>query len=69
MTIGRAQTPFVTLSVQGKITNIKEYFEEKKKQNIRLVVVIIPNLNNAYSKSYDNNWVCRRDVYENASMF
>ncbi|XP_076639294.1 argonaute 2 isoform X2 [Colletes latitarsis] len=48
MWIGKALTPFTTLSIQ-KNNNILQYFTEKKEQNLRLVVVIIPNLDNAYS--------------------
>ncbi|XP_043264089.1 protein argonaute-2 isoform X2 [Colletes gigas] len=49
MWIGKALTPFTTLSVQRNINNILQYFTEKKEQNLRLVVVIIPNLDDAYS--------------------
>ncbi|XP_017765394.1 PREDICTED: protein argonaute-2 [Eufriesea mexicana] len=49
MKIDKALTPFATLTVQRNIKVINQYFEEKKKQNIKLVVVILPNLNNAYS--------------------
>lgn len=50
MEIEEAQTPFTNLTIQTNINNIIEYFKGKKKQNILLVVVILPNLDNAYSK-------------------
>lgn len=50
MEIEEAQTPFTNLTIQTNINNIIEYFKSKKKQNILLVVVILPNLENAYSK-------------------
>lgn len=50
MEIEEAQTPFTNLTIQTNINNIIEYFKGKKKQNILLVVVILPNLENAYSK-------------------
>lgn len=51
MSIGRAQTPFPCFPVYGKgSANISEFFAEKKKQGIKLVVVVIPNIDNAYSK-------------------
>lgn len=50
MEIEEAQTPFTNLTIQTNINNIIEYFKDKKKQNILLVVVILPNLENAYSK-------------------
>lgn len=50
MKIEEAQTPFTNLTIQTNINNIIEYFKDKKKQNILLVVVILPNLDNAYSK-------------------
>ncbi|XP_078039817.1 argonaute 2 [Augochlora pura] len=50
MEIGKALTPFITLNIQGRnLSPISEYFAEKKKQNLKLIVVIIPNLENAYS--------------------
>lgn len=49
MKIEEAQTPFTNLTIQTNINNIIEYFKDKKKQNILLVVVILPNLDNAYS--------------------
>ncbi|XP_076662245.1 argonaute 2 [Halictus rubicundus] len=50
MNIGKALTPFACLSVQYRdIPRISAYFAEKKKQKIKLVVVIIPNFDNAYS--------------------
>ncbi|XP_076381016.1 protein argonaute-2-like [Megalopta genalis] len=50
MHIGKALTPFVTLNIQGRnLTTISQYFAEKKRQNLKLIVVIIPNLDNAYS--------------------
>lgn len=50
MKIDKALTPFATLTVQRNIHDINKYFQEKKAQHMKLVVVILPNLNNAYSK-------------------
>lgn len=50
MEIEEAQTPFTNLTIKTNISNIIEYFKDKKKQNILLVIVILPNLENAYSK-------------------
>lgn len=50
MTINRALTPFAKLRLENDITNIIAYFEQKKKQNIKLVLVILPNMDSAYSK-------------------
>lgn len=50
MTISKALTPFAKLRLENDITNIIRYFEQKKKQNIKLVLVILPNVDNAYSK-------------------
>ncbi|CAL7942898.1 unnamed protein product [Xylocopa violacea] len=49
MTINKPQTPFTHLTVQGNNRSINQYFEEKKKQNMQLVVVILPNIDKAYS--------------------
>ncbi|XP_076752627.1 argonaute 2 [Xylocopa sonorina] len=49
MTINKAQTPFTNLTVQRDNRDISRYFEEKKKQNMQLVVVILPNIDSAYS--------------------
>ncbi|XP_076229026.1 protein argonaute-2-like [Nomia melanderi] len=50
MVIGKAQTPFASFPIYGKgIGNISTFFAEKKKQGIKLVVVVIPNIDNAYS--------------------
>ncbi|XP_054013993.1 protein argonaute-2 isoform X2 [Hylaeus anthracinus] len=50
MSIGKALTPFTNLAIRGKnITQILRFFEEKKQQKLKLVVVIIPNFDNAYS--------------------
>ncbi|CAL7936033.1 unnamed protein product [Xylocopa violacea] len=49
VTIGKALTPFTNLSMQNDLKRLNRYFEDKKKQNIRLVIVIIPNTENAYS--------------------
>ncbi|XP_031370648.1 protein argonaute-2 isoform X1 [Apis dorsata] len=49
MEIEEAQTPFTNLTIKTNISNIIEYFKDKKKQNILLVIVILPNLENAYS--------------------
>ncbi|XP_012168271.2 protein argonaute-2 isoform X1 [Bombus terrestris] len=49
MTISKALTPFAKLRLENDITNIIRYFEQKKKQNIKLVLVILPNVDNAYS--------------------
>ncbi|XP_076247195.1 argonaute 2 [Calliopsis andreniformis] len=49
MNIEKPLTPFTHTNVQRNLTNITEYFKEKKKQNIQLVVVIIPNLDTVYS--------------------
>ncbi|XP_071857874.1 protein argonaute-2-like [Bombus fervidus] len=50
MTINRALTPFTKLRLENNIRNIIAYFEEKKKQEIKLVLVILPNISSgAYS--------------------
>ncbi|XP_015438406.1 PREDICTED: protein argonaute-2 [Dufourea novaeangliae] len=50
MSIGKALTPFATLTIAGRnFSNISQYFEDQKKLNLRLVVVVIPNFDNAYS--------------------
>ncbi|XP_076684967.1 argonaute 2 isoform X5 [Andrena cerasifolii] len=50
MSIGKPITPFVSLNIQNRnINEVLNYFNEKKKQNLRLVVVIIPPLDTAYS--------------------
>ncbi|XP_076181590.1 argonaute 2 [Ptiloglossa arizonensis] len=51
MEIGKALFPFTTLSIKPfKIKTLLDYFEDKKRNSIRLVVVIIPNLDYAYSR-------------------
>lgn len=50
MEIAEALTPFANLTIETNINKIIEYFNDKKKQKILLVVVILPNLDNAYSK-------------------
>lgn len=50
MTINRALTPFARLRLENDNTHIIAYFEQKKKQNIKLVLVILPNMDSAYSK-------------------
>nr|XP_034189444.1 protein argonaute-2 [Osmia lignaria]XP_034189445.1 protein argonaute-2 [Osmia lignaria] len=47
MSIGKALTPFGNLMLGRNISNIMEYFQDKKKQNLRLVVVVIPVFDNA----------------------
>nr|XP_003707086.1 PREDICTED: protein argonaute-2 [Megachile rotundata]XP_012149383.1 PREDICTED: protein argonaute-2 [Megachile rotundata] len=49
MTIGKPLTPFGNLGIQRNINNIMEYFQQKKKQDLKLVVVVIPALDHAYS--------------------
>ncbi|XP_060818743.1 protein argonaute-2-like isoform X1 [Bombus pascuorum] len=50
MTINRALTPFTMLTLKHNISNIIAYFEEKKQQDIKLVLVILPNVDSsAYS--------------------
>ncbi|XP_031771668.1 protein argonaute-2 isoform X2 [Apis florea] len=49
MEIAEALTPFANLTIETNINKIIEYFNDKKKQKILLVVVILPNLDNAYS--------------------
>lgn len=50
MTIEKALTPFTKLRLERDITNIIKYFEQKKEQNIQLVLVVLPNMDSAYSK-------------------
>ncbi|XP_076281577.1 argonaute 2 isoform X2 [Lasioglossum baleicum] len=49
MNIGKAQTPFACFDLRRDLLAIQAYFKEKKKQNIKLVVAIIPGFDNAYS--------------------
>ncbi|XP_043510575.1 protein argonaute-2 [Frieseomelitta varia] len=49
MNINKPQTPFRTLRLQRDSRNIQEYFMEKKQQSIKLVIVILPYVEYAYS--------------------
>ncbi|KOC70760.1 Protein argonaute-2 [Habropoda laboriosa] len=47
MTIGNALKPFGNLSIRGNnINNVMKYFQEKKQQNIQLVIVVIEERDN-----------------------
>ncbi|XP_003705687.2 protein argonaute-2 [Megachile rotundata] len=51
MRIGKALTPFSTVTLQrNNLTDIIKCLEEKKKKQLKLVIVIIPNFDDAYSK-------------------
>ncbi|KOX67889.1 Protein argonaute-2 [Melipona quadrifasciata] len=49
MNINKPQTPFRHLELQRDIRNIQEYFKEKKGQDIKLVIVILPHVEYGYS--------------------
>ncbi|XP_017882046.1 protein argonaute-2 isoform X2 [Ceratina calcarata] len=49
MRIGRAFTPFQTILVQRDTRSITSYFERMKKTGIKMVIVILSTMSNAYS--------------------